>query len=551
MKLNLFITGLNWRIGEEDDADVEKTRAYEEAIRITFLLPLLPILQCKFLKGTPFPGGHVRHPLPRILESRNGRLHGVHGRLSGAQMRHLSRGFSMDPPEVGHLDWPTTPLRSSSRPPPPPPTLHNSGGSPMGGVMDSHLKPIPTLRPAEEEGNSEMTGGNCIHVNGRTRLYYFRKCKRNWLKTNIDSLPDDIMFNILLQLPAQDIYDATRLVCQKWYRMIYSRNFIYAHLQHSTCGLLIQNMHDKRRHPIFMAMRQGRIEISRLRYEFGHFIWSSCNGLMLECDIQNIDTLYITNPATKQHFSLPPFFCRTVPGYSAIAYAAASMEYKVIRTYFPKDENSESRGCCSVLTLGVDNSWRRVRTEHLSREAKSNLYDIPLITEGFVHWPEKGTYVLTLNVETEVITQIPVPQRYVVGFGWYYFSTLRYLSLLIACNNFSWEVWEMKPETGEWTKLPNIDLEAQNCTVEQLCCKHDSSFKVDGFLNCKFRPVGWLKYQEVFIFQVYKAFVSRFSDPTRFHIAYNVGTQKIDLFEFDSVSYHVVVHRNNLLWLDG
>ncbi|GFP89337.1 hypothetical protein PHJA_001077400 [Phtheirospermum japonicum] len=55
-----------------------------------------------------------------------------------------------------------------------------------------------------------------------------------------------------------------------------------------------------------------------------------------------------------------------------------------------------------------------------------------------------------------------------------------YLSLLISRSMFSWEFWEMKPETGEWTKMPNIDLEAQFA----------------GSKNCILTPVGWLRSRE-------------------------------------------------------
>ncbi|KAI3468627.1 hypothetical protein Pfo_025290 [Paulownia fortunei] len=361
----------------------------------------------------------------------------------------------------------------------------------------------------EEEGNSEML-------------------------TNIESLPDEMVFKILLHLPAQDIYDVTRLVCRKWCHMIHTHNFIYAHLQHSTCGLLIQNMNVKM-FPIFVALQQGRIEISRFSYKFRD-----------PSDINDRCALSIANPATKQHFALPPFFHRIACyPFSGIAYAVASMEYKVVHIY-DCDGNSKVWRC-AILTVGVDSSWRHVHTEHLSLTAKELLRSIPLITEGFMHWADgsiHSTHVLTLNVETEIITQSPVPQGYGKRLK-YYFSMGSYLSLLIACSDFSWDVWEMKPETGEWTKLPNIDLEAQKCTIEQLPCVHDRSLMPFRYLNRVLTPVGWLKYQEVLVFHV--------SRPTRVCIAYNVHAQEIDLFELDSTSdlQTFRVHRNSLVWLDG
>ncbi|GFP94978.1 hypothetical protein PHJA_001642200 [Phtheirospermum japonicum] len=126
--------------------------------------------------------------------------------------------------------------------------------------------------------------------------------------TNIESLSDDVIFDILVRVPAQDIYDAARLVCRKWHKMIHTHNFIHAHLSQSTCGLLIQNQSYIGRKPNSVTMQiKGRIEISKMSCKIEPRVWSSCNGLILELHENYID-LYITNPVTKQHFSVPRFF---------------------------------------------------------------------------------------------------------------------------------------------------------------------------------------------------------------------------------------------------
>ncbi|KAK6120563.1 hypothetical protein DH2020_045694 [Rehmannia glutinosa] len=324
-------------------------------------------------------------------------------------------------------------------------------GSLMDGIlMDTHSN---TLRTIEEEGNSEMAGD----------------------KTNIDSLPDDILFDILLRIPAQDIYNSTRLVCRKWYHMIHAHNFINAHLHHSTCGLLIQNLRNITSYPNFVAMRQGRIEISKLSYKSNHRFLSSCNGLVLELDDLNRNALYITNPTTKQRSALPTFFADTTFDRAVIAYAATSMKYKVVRTFYLTNGNTDQLeqgyveiAYAAILTVGVDKSWRCVNIEHLSLAAKELLVNNLFTTEGFVHWAQNGNvivskgepqYVLTLNVETEIITEISVPLCHDGKLSYYlyhYFSMGSYISLLISCNYFSFEVWEMKPETGEWTKMRTL-----------------------------------------------------------------------------------------------
>ncbi|KAK6149772.1 hypothetical protein DH2020_017297 [Rehmannia glutinosa] len=339
-----------------------------------------------------------------------------------------------------------------------------------------------------------------------TRPYYFRRCKRMRL-TNIESLPDDLVFTIILELPAQDIYNVARRVCRKWYHMIHSHNFIYAHLQHSTSGLIIQNRQEFDTSLIFVAVTRGRIEISKFSYKFREILWTSCNGLILENCLKDQTFLYVANPATKQHCALPRFYSQIIFNrYSSLAYVEASMEYKVVRACDCNDCNDGNTNIgCAILTVGMDGSWRHVQIEHLSLSDRKLLCASPLVTEGFMHW----NYLVTLNLETETIRQVPIPQ----GYGekiMYYFSMGRYLSFLTPCSEFCWEVWEMKPDTGEWTKLPDICLKAQKCTIEHLSGKRD----------CSLKPVGWIKYKEVFLFRV--------SFPSTIYIAYNVCTQEME-----------------------
>ncbi|GFP94977.1 putative F-box protein at1g71320 [Phtheirospermum japonicum] len=316
--------------------------------------------------------------------------------------------------------------------------------------------------------------------------------------TNIESLPDEIIFEILVRVPAQDIYTATRLVCRKWYKVIHTHHFIHAHLQQSTPGLLAQRTGQK----TFIARGKYLIETSKFNYDFEYRreVMSSCNGLVLKTHDDYRD-LYITNPATRQHFALP-----------------------------------------TILTIGVDKDWtRRVSTRHLSLTAK-NLFlsQHPLTTEGFMHWTKndsRSEYVLTLNVETEIITQFPVPRHGETELMYYYYLPMgSYLSLLIARSKLSWEVWEMKPETGEWTKMPNIDLEAQFA----------------GSLNSALIPVGWLKCREVLVFGVGMGTsrISWSSIPTWDCIACNVRTGEFVKFPLYGSLNRFLVHRNSLVWMD-
>ncbi|KAL3624452.1 hypothetical protein CASFOL_031120 [Castilleja foliolosa] len=311
----------------------------------------------------------------------------------------------------------------------------------MVKLTDSHLN------TEEEEGNSmiDVPKKRVKVKNCTSHSYYLRS-----LKTNINSLPDEIVFDILVQIPAQDIYSAVRPVCLKWYQMIHTHTFVNTHLHRSTYGLLIQNRSSPPFTLTFMALsRQGRVELTRV----------------------------------------------------------------------------------AILTAGL------------------LIFD-PFTPEGFVHWVSKGNHVVTLNVETEIITEYLVPSscsgdRF--GGRYYYLPTVKCLSLLIYCRRWwSWEVWEMKPETGEWTNLPGIELNDRKCEILEWYSKRD--LKSVGYSDGWLEPFGWLKYGEVLIccftlpHEVKKHQVC---------IAYNVRSKEIEYIELDCNRKRLLVHRNSLLWLDG
>ncbi|KAH6777573.1 hypothetical protein C2S52_006961 [Perilla frutescens var. hirtella] len=367
-----------------------------------------------------------------------------------------------------------------------------------------------------------MVGG----LNSRTRPYYHRMCKKVSSK-NIESLPDELLFDILLRLSVEDLYERARFVCRRWSHIIHSDAFVNTHLHHSTFGLVISEIYGWRnRNLIYVSVtKPGRIEISELICKF-RTAWSSCNGLVLELK----SSLNILNPATKQTFLLPPFpyECKFgFTGSSGIAYSAASMKYKVVQPHLLRGGSRRMR--LGILTVGVDNSWRHVEVEHLPHNVRQLCYHTPLITEGFIHWAAErdNDKVLTMNVETEIITETnpPLPEAYLsTSTHKYYLSTGRYLTLLVRREDLMWEVWEMKSaESGEWRKQRHF----------QFACEHPEFIW----------PFGWVKYPEVLACHTGRA---------RTLILYNLRKHEIDSTkELPSLTddYKAVPHRNTLVWL--
>ncbi|KAL8513261.1 hypothetical protein ACS0TY_019461 [Phlomoides rotata] len=203
---------------------------------------------------------------------------------------------------------------------------------------------LPPARRIRSGGNKEegeikeiflpqMVGGN-----SSTRTYYFRRCKGvRW--SAAESIPDELLFEFLLRLSAQDIYYSSRFVCRKWYHMMRTKNFIHKHLEHASYGLLYE---DESHDVVFISPREdgGGIDTYKLNYidtyKPNHqkyiYVWSSCNGLMLRYERSYGKLFYdVTNVSTNKALRLPPFPYHNYCGdLSGIGYDATSMTYKVV-----------------------------------------------------------------------------------------------------------------------------------------------------------------------------------------------------------------------------
>lgn len=84
----------------------------------------------------------------------------------------------------------------------------------------------------------------------------------------------------------------------------------------------------------------------------------------------------------------------------------ASMMYKLVRAYnYGRDLQYVK---CAVLTIGIDKVWRHINIEHLSLTTWRAFMSFPLARGGFIYWVGK-TVFLMMNVETEIVSQLPIP----------------------------------------------------------------------------------------------------------------------------------------------
>ncbi|XP_057775466.1 putative F-box protein At5g52610 [Salvia miltiorrhiza] len=181
---------------------------------------------------------------------------------------------------------------------------------------------------------------------------------------NIVSLPTDLLFEILLRLPADHLYQRARLVCRRWCHIIHSHAFINAQMHGATYGLLLSPLKDYTLPLYVTADADGGIHTSELNHISKLRFLATCNGLALEYDFKDY-RVRLVNPATKQSLLVP----RLARGVSyfvleyGFAYSAASSAYKVIARYTVCHSPQTDYGL-DVLTVGVNESWRHIEVPH-------------------------------------------------------------------------------------------------------------------------------------------------------------------------------------------
>ncbi|EYU36887.1 hypothetical protein MIMGU_mgv1a007747mg [Erythranthe guttata] len=389
----------------------------------------------------------------------------------------------------------------------------------------------------KENLEKKLDDGKCSR---RSRPYYPRRSKDKGLssKTNIESLPDEMVSRILLELDAEDIYESAMLVCRRWYNITCTHNFKQEHLEHSSPGLVILSKSVSQAPSLVTISRRGGIvTIRNLKHPKRNLCskyWA--NGLALE-NCYSRDNYFVANHVTNKRIALPRYSAPEDSNNhgSCIGYAPASKEYKVVLLQSPGLENPKVQ-ICAILTLGADESWRYVDTRHVSLAARDLFTTTPLVVEGFVHFlfPSESNRLLSLNLESEIITEtlIPSPEGGCVSCC---LPTSKSLTLLMASpGNLSWDVWEMTAKKpGEWNKVGKIDLKARKSWMQKQlgCTLRDGLF-----------TVCWLNDMEVLVLRAWMVF-------DKATLFYNVRTQEIQVVDLGYCSY-VNLHKNSLVWFD-
>ncbi|KAG5535120.1 hypothetical protein RHGRI_023040 [Rhododendron griersonianum] len=334
-------------------------------------------------------------------------------------------------------------------------------------------------------------------------------CSNKKKRTNTPSLPEEIIFYILVWLPADILYNSMRYVCRQWYKIIRDPLFVKEHLLRSTTGLLIQeNFSCAAQFGKFGEMNTTETKVN---FNFPNVLLATCDGLVLFKDGYDDKEVYAANPLTKQRVAAPPFCFPSFRFGLALACAYSTMEYKLVCTYRSKKSKVYH---CTMVTMGKDHAWKPINCQKLSDPCRQIFRGYRFSAGGFIYWAyDAFPCVVALDVESEVFYEFPSPAVETEDTSIYYVRKGKSLSCVVV-NPYkgTWDVWVLSdPRSHGWRKLHEIDLDAQKLGISRTCILW---------------PIAWVSNGDVL--------VSGIGCKSRY-IAMNVKTGKN--FAFDSMEH--------------
>ncbi|KNA20829.1 hypothetical protein SOVF_048720 [Spinacia oleracea] len=329
-------------------------------------------------------------------------------------------------------------------------------------------------------------------------------------------LPEEVIFNLLLRLPASVLNNVMRYICRTWYDIISSPDFRRAHFEHSTHkgtspGFLFVQQNVRSSYVSFVQpiSTSGAVKVSNISFPWGSSldVWDSYDGLCLIYNgglISNSryrDNFHVFYPTTNQYksYSHPPPYSGGDP-YDLRLARSLSRKYKLIyQNKYEKIDNN-SVAILHILDIGNDftsSTWRILPLE-IGGERSVLHYEIVNIGAGVVHVLmcnlEPLYYLVEIDLETQVVNKIPNPPCYRQGVR-PFFPKGRHLTALHYHNTMNeLNVWTLSKTTRHdsatwsWTMLCNINLEnatslRQPCDVEPLAWFKHGNLLIFGSLE--------------------------------------------------------------------
>lgn len=350
------------------------------------------------------------------------------------------------------------------------------------------------------------------------------------LLSSFDSLPIDVVANILHRLPPQFLHCSARHVCKTWAEILSLSCFTKSHhLLHSEHGFLIQDSQSPHKVQHIHHARDHSWELKEtdldLRFP-GKIRGSTSDGVLL---INTSSDLYVANPITMQVLKLPtlPSICRLSSHCNSIARTASTGEIKVVS--LGKDPINIGMFNWYVLTVGKVMSWRKIRRVPAECDPASYLsYVQSLSADGVIYWTNSSwisdQFVLAIDVcdETGHLLKAPIECQ-----GQYW--TLVQMGNDVCCMNCGknvemMKVWKLKDfHRSEWVLVNSI------------------RFPIESPLRRRFSlPLMWVD-SEVLVISVYV-------HASNVLVAYNVKKDEYQVVKIGDVARHAIFpHTNSLI----
>ncbi|KAI3960920.1 hypothetical protein MKW98_019121 [Papaver atlanticum] len=227
----------------------------------------------------------------------------------------------------------------------------------------------------------------------------------------LNSLPQEIILNILSRLPAQSVLDC-RQVCRSWGNLLqFHRQYVADSETMSFLGF--DSRAQALRYLEYNDDKQPNYCVKIIKFKFPA---SVCGGLVgsdngLIClsvktkynanpvfgNKYKVDTpdepLYICNPITREFVNLPPLLIdekKSVDGVHVVhgfGYHPLTNKYKVVRIFYVGNGKSPSfKGQVEVYTVGSGSGWRSAGETNYSLGSDYFANPTGVCVNGTLHW---------------------------------------------------------------------------------------------------------------------------------------------------------------------
>lgn len=366
--------------------------------------------------------------------------------------------------------------------------------------------------------------------------------KQKQYTPSFDSLPNDIIANILLRVSPQLLYNSARFVCKTWSEII-SQLHSSSHSSHS--GFLIQDSHSPNKAQFVYIIKEWDIKVTDLNLNFPGKISGSSDGVLLissssSSSNNSVQGLYVANPVTKQVLKLPilPSTCRLCGHINNIASIPSTGEIKVVS--LSREPNGIYNWYAITLEKNTKSmSWRKIISDTCSEESNDNndpasylSFLQSLSVDGTIFWTNPSWImnrsILAIDLHNETVRNLRVPKQCDTNDGGEYWKLVQMGKKMCLMNYGEnvegiMKIWELKDlHRNEWVWVNSVRFCEESPLRRKFCI-----------------PLVWVDSQVVILSVVVRA--------SNVVVAYHVRKKEYKMIKVDDVARHQIFYHINSL----